>query len=156
MIPAHPLDGAFERINRAEEHLIELKRQIDVFGQNYLESVGIYFDPNPPYHAYDRPPFKFPRPAPIVSILLGEICYNLRSALDYLVFELAYFDSGIIQQGTQFPIDDAPKKFAKHFAQRADRHPVGCRRFVAVVDYWIVNPLALIIGAHRSVSARIR
>ena len=55
---------------------------------------------------------------PIVPILLGEICYNLRSALDYLVFELAKFDSGTIQNGTQFPIDDTPQKFARHIPTR--------------------------------------
>jgi hypothetical protein len=36
--------------------------------------------------------------------LVGEICYNLRSALDYLVFELAKHDSGTRQENTQFPI----------------------------------------------------
>jgi hypothetical protein len=32
-----------------------------------------------------------------VGVLIGEVCYNLRSALDYLVFALAELDSGIKQ-----------------------------------------------------------
>ena len=38
--------------------------------------------------------------------MLGEVVYNLRSALDYLIFELARHDSGRVQDGTQFLIED--------------------------------------------------
>jgi hypothetical protein len=110
-MPVHPLDGAFERVNRAEEHLTELKRHLDDLRQNYLDAVPLDFDPNPPYQVYTKPPVVYPSPKPILSILLGEICYNLRSALDYLVFELARLDSGSVQDNTQFPIDDTPKQF---------------------------------------------
>jgi hypothetical protein len=46
-----------------------------------------------------------------VGILVGEICYNLRSALDYLIFELAKLDSGAEQRGTQFPVVDTKNDF---------------------------------------------
>jgi hypothetical protein len=46
-----------------------------------------------------------------VPIRVGEVCYNFRSALDYLIFELAKLDSGVEQGGTQFPIMDSPKDF---------------------------------------------
>jgi hypothetical protein len=46
-----------------------------------------------------------------VPILVGEICYNLRGALDYLIFELAERDAGVPQKNTQFPIVDTPEKF---------------------------------------------
>jgi hypothetical protein len=61
---------------------------------------------------------KFPDPDILIPILIGEIAYNLRSSLDYLVFELARFDSGAVQDNTQFPIDDTPKKFKGHIASR--------------------------------------
>jgi len=44
--------------------------------------------------------------------LVGEICYNLRCALDYLIYALAELDSGSPQKGTQFPIMDASRDFA--------------------------------------------
>jgi hypothetical protein len=47
----------------------------------------------------------------IFSVVIGEIVYNLRSALDYLVFELAGLDSGCIIEGTQFPIERSQKSF---------------------------------------------
>jgi hypothetical protein len=46
-----------------------------------------------------------------IGILTGEIFYNLRTALDYLVFELAKIYSGTEQSGTQFPIMDAKQDF---------------------------------------------
>jgi hypothetical protein len=41
-----------------------------------------------------------------LSIYAGECIYNLRAALDYLVFNLAWLDSGQEQRHTQFPIVD--------------------------------------------------
>jgi hypothetical protein len=46
-----------------------------------------------------------------IGIRIGEVCYNLRSALDYLIFELAKLDSCAEQSGTQFPIIDAKEDF---------------------------------------------
>lgn len=39
-----------------------------------------------------------------LSIYAGECIYNLRAALDYLAFNLAWLDSGVEQHQTQFPI----------------------------------------------------
>lgn len=106
-----PLDGAFERVRRADEHLTDLKQRIGKALKAQEDSIGIHFDPNPPYT------FKLTQPTStnvhmIIGILIGEICYNLRSALDYLVFELSKLDSGQFQDGTQFPIEDAEKSFS--------------------------------------------
>lgn len=113
----HPLDAAIQRVDRAYEHLCELQRHIAEIRQNFAATARIYFDPNPPHEVFAFPPPKIFNP-PIISIVLGEICYSLRSALDYLVFELARQASGIIQDNTQFPIDDKPEQFAKHKCSR--------------------------------------
>jgi len=47
----------------------------------------------------------------IFPVVIGEVCYHLRSALDYLVYELAINDSGKAQEHTQFPIVDSPNEF---------------------------------------------
>ncbi len=107
----HPLDGGFERAWRAGEHLSDLEGEIrNVFGRQAY-SVPFELDPNPPHDAINvgLPPETFFGMR--VGILVGEICYNLRSALDYLIFELAKLDSGVAQSGTQFPIMDAKKDF---------------------------------------------
>jgi hypothetical protein len=113
----HPLDAAMQRVDGAQEHFCELQRHIANIRQGFEEATIVYFDPSPPHKYTVYPPPKLSNP-PIVSIVLGEICYSLRSALDYLVFELARQDSGVIQDHTQFPIDDEPEQFAKHKCSR--------------------------------------
>jgi hypothetical protein len=54
----------------------------------------------------------------LIAVLVGEICYNLRSALDYLVYGLARRDSGSIQKGTQFPIVDKKEQFVGNQTKR--------------------------------------
>ena len=107
----HPLDGCFERVRRADEHFAELQREIAIVFEKQANSVGIQFDPNPPYRIVKvwLPPETFF--GMHIGTLTGEIFYNLRTALDYLIFELAKFDSGIEQSGTQFPIMDAKQDF---------------------------------------------
>jgi hypothetical protein len=107
----NPLDGCFERIRRAEEHIADFQGRIDTMFRKQANALGINFDSQPPHRVkeptlpsetfYDM---RFP-------VLIGEMCHNLRSALDCLVFELAKLDTGSEQDGTQFPIDDTPEKF---------------------------------------------
>jgi hypothetical protein len=104
------LKGAFERVNRASEHLSEFKRWIEVWNADQAQAAVWNFDPKDSNHVIAG--IKHVVPVPIrVGTLLGEICYNFRVALDYLVFELSYLDSGKPQNGTQFPIEDKKKGF---------------------------------------------
>lgn len=114
----HPLDGAYKRVKRAEEHLADLDIQINILSQEMKESIVTNSQPSPfPVpEGYKRETIetfkiKIPKVPDIVGILIGEIVYNLRSALDYLVYELARLDSGTIQQRTQFSIEDTKDIF---------------------------------------------
>ena len=112
-----PLDGAYRRVNRATQHLDELKRGIDIFRQNKTNGIAVdYQRMRSPVKQnefiYIRNVRGRPIPVPQqFSVLVGEIIYNLRAALDYLVYELACFDSKQEIERTQFPIEDSPKKF---------------------------------------------
>jgi hypothetical protein len=106
----HPLNGAFERVRRAGEHLVELKNGIEVWRAAQAKTAAINPDPEHPDKLIAGIIAVVPIPLR-AGILVGEICYNLRAALDYLVFELAYLDSGIRQDGTQFPIEGKEKDF---------------------------------------------
>ncbi len=46
-----------------------------------------------------------------VALLTGEIVYHLRTALDYLAYNLAWLDSGIRREETQFPIGHKVSKW---------------------------------------------
>jgi len=107
----HPLDGCFARVGRADEHLADLKIRLNAVFEQQAHSIGIEYDPNPPHKdiILAQPTETFFGMS--IAIRIGEICYNLRSALDYLVFELATLDSGCEQSGTQFPIEGSPEGF---------------------------------------------
>ncbi len=88
MIP-HVLKGAFERVARAEEHLLDLNGRLDAWRHEQENAIIPQFDPNPPDYHFTADTSGAIGPPFIVGILIGEISYNLRSALDYLIYELA-------------------------------------------------------------------
>jgi hypothetical protein len=106
----HVLNGAFERAIRAREHLVDLGQRLGPL-QKHNDVVSI--DPAAGLKSLTiEPSLPIVIPASMrIPILIGEVCYNLRSALDYLVFELAKHDSGSPQKRTQFPIECSEKNF---------------------------------------------
>ena len=108
----HALNGPLQRVVRAEEHLADLRTRIPAITDEQMSAFIIKFDEKPP-HSLKIVIKGSKLGAPMsMGVLIGEICYNLRSALDYFIFEFARHDSGSIQSGTQFPIEDNPKGFA--------------------------------------------
>ncbi len=110
--PRHPLDAAFARLKRAQEHFASLLDRAALRERAQVNAFGLNPNPNGPKQiALDvGPGIKLPIDF-MFAILVGEICYNLRSALDYLVYELAIRDSGGIRM-TQFPIEKNAAAFA--------------------------------------------
>jgi hypothetical protein len=109
----HPLEASFHRVRRAEEHLADLKRLLQPLVRQHLEAVSFKYDPQPPHDLLVERAINMPAPME-VPVRVGEVCYNLRSALDYFVFALALRDSGSKQPGTQFPIEHSAKSFVYH------------------------------------------
>jgi hypothetical protein len=118
----HPLNESDFRLRRAREHLVELEAVNEVYIKEDADIIikTISTDVNPQtgnpqlrYTADTKHPIpgRFP-------IIVGEIAYNLRASLDYLVYRLAIRDSGSIQKGTQFPIEDTPEKFRRRRKSR--------------------------------------
>jgi hypothetical protein len=107
------LESALARTRRAREHIVDLIARITAIRQEQHNAISWTWDTDPEH--LGEPTLVVDRYVPIpgqLGILIGEICYNLRSALDYLIYELAILDSGKIVDGTQFPIEDKPKGFA--------------------------------------------
>src|SRR5215467_4949511 len=111
-MPSHALNPSLERVVRAQEHLNDLRHRLGHILRQQENSIIPQFNPYPPYRLVLAPPpntFVTMR----IGVLIGEVCYNLRSALDYFIFALAEHDSGFKQKGTQFPIVDCPEEFAR-------------------------------------------
>jgi hypothetical protein len=108
----HPLDNAYIRLDRAEEHLKELTSAgveiVNAEMQSILNSLQMRMRAQPTLELrFWQPLNTIP---PKFAVLIGEVIQNLRIALEYLVYELAILDSGNVQPGTQFPIADTEKR----------------------------------------------
>jgi hypothetical protein len=103
------LDDARARIDRAKQHIAVLEHEISTFLSPdriaAASAVLVQSFPGGTEH-FNAPP--------IMSILIGEAFYNLRAALDYLVYELAYLDTGRHQSGTKFLIEDREEGWNGH------------------------------------------
>lgn len=105
------LSSCYLRLDRARKHLEELKIQVAAYVEANKSIVV-------KVHGSTVSVVGWPdQPSPEIGITAGEIVYNLRAALDYLVFALALQDSGEVNIRTQFPIEDTPEGF------KARRHP---------------------------------
>jgi hypothetical protein len=105
----HPLAGAYARIDRADVHFKELETILDLFcrkekdeffSQTDLVAEKIPLKMRAGIRTDVRKTLKVPIEAAAVA---GEIIYNLRSALDYLIYELACYNfPRVPHNGTQF------------------------------------------------------
>jgi hypothetical protein len=108
-----PLDNPRLRIKRAGDHLANLKRRIDAYEKAHEGSVLIRVEQGNQVSLQGMPEEPPPR---VLGVLIGETVQNLRTALDYLVYALAWFDTGPDTAGerkTQFPICDSPGEYKR-------------------------------------------
>jgi len=118
----HPLDCAYEQINGAREHLDALRPEISAFTEEIANSISLKYKKgfikiNRHHLVVPIGTAEFPinRPAPLkTKRLIGEIIQCLRKSLEYLVYELACYDSKSIVEKTQFVIVDCEKKFREN------------------------------------------
>lgn len=66
-----------------------------------------------------------PEPLGRVAITIGETIYNLRSALDYIVYDLARIAQGAPVAGTQFPIEESSAVFESRITGKTKGKPTG-------------------------------
>jgi hypothetical protein len=139
------LDAAL-RYDRAREHLADINRMLDAFKATPRD-IGLYVEAESLDELLSRDREDV-RAVPIpddLAIRIGEFAYNLRCALDYLVFALAWHDSGREPKGKwarrlQFPCESDIKRFEgrkattlkrvseKHVAMIREYQPAsGCR-----------------------------
>jgi hypothetical protein len=132
------LSTAYALIDRAGEHLYELERiQYEIVAAEAESFVANPVEASPISLPDGRQMFAAGRFTNIVvpdkaRVLLGEICTNLRSALDYLVVRLSELDSGVKHRRTQFPIEPDKKGFKgqrkTYLAGVSDTHVAAIER----------------------------
>lgn len=95
----HPLDGVREKMKRANEHLDRLEADT----RTYLTSKPYRFS-GEREGSYYVIKLRVLRETPLaLAVTLGDVLYQLRSALDHLAFSLALLERKP-PKGTEFPI----------------------------------------------------
>jgi hypothetical protein len=102
------LADAQAKLCRARKHLADLKGQIEAFRQTRPYRMALEGDIDNGEYAVIFRPLPLPKE---IALTIGDCIANLRSALDHLVYAVAWLDSGTPQDDTQFPITDSPEKF---------------------------------------------
>ena len=102
-----------QKIDRAKQHMIELKDEIQSFFATRPYGIGAKRNPQTGQLIYyitnaKNVPDK-------VALISGDIIQNLRSALDYLVYELFILETGVKTSGRHiyFPIEKDAKTYEK-------------------------------------------
>ncbi len=106
-----PLADAETRVERARKHLTELFGVLEGTAEACFAELQIEHDPATGELLRVVEPETLPGPPPLASVLIGETVYNLRAALDYVVYVLASTNTGTDVVGTQFPIESNAGQF---------------------------------------------
>lgn len=95
--------GVYAKIHRAEEHIKNFKHAADTLCNEAKENIERQVPAD-----VDEQRWVYRGPTPEVSIewsvVIGEILYNLRSALDHLVWQLVLLNGEIPGRHNEFPI----------------------------------------------------
>jgi len=125
------LQGAFLRRERAGEHLTNLDSLVSSLVSTCANGVLAYQDPES--EEWQPAPWVINPLRLRVGMLAGEAIYNLRAALDYLVYVVAESDSGVPQGGTQFLIEDSQQGFTarrpRYLKGVSEEHVAVIRQF---------------------------
>lgn len=106
-----PLEGPRRKIQRAKEHIDEFERIVEWYKARKPVGITRYVDEEQGVHRYEMVGL-FP-PPPELGLRAGEALYQLRSALDHIVYsfgEIAGIDARDARR-TEFPIHDDRKVF---------------------------------------------
>jgi hypothetical protein len=109
MSKSDPLEGPLLKIQRADQHIDNLERALQAFRDDNPYTIGRTHD-----HNTQRLFFFFENCKPLApefSILVGEALYQLRSSLDYLVWQLFVKDRIAPPPKSGFPIFTTPQGY---------------------------------------------
>jgi hypothetical protein len=115
----HPLDGVREKIVRAEAHLATVRAEI----ASHKNKCSVLAKKRPNGDSIFDLYINFPDPPLSLSCAISDCIQNLRTALDYLVCELA-LPVGEPPIHNLFPICNTPQVYKRQVEQRDRLHNV--------------------------------
>jgi hypothetical protein len=113
------LIGVDLKIARAKDHFADLRNSMDVVVHPDRYRFVFEYDAETQRHVYTV--HDVPAIPPGWSVMVGDILYNLRSALDHLAWQLVLRDGGDPGDRTHFPVRPSPfDKKGQLFSARLD------------------------------------
>ena len=109
-----PLDSVKLKLVRAQEHLAAV---LEVLGGASYGKCEIIPEENPDANLGVLR-VRLPKVPDTLSPLIGDFLFNVRSALDHVVWQLVLANGGTPTKATCFPISSDPGAFAKHSKTR--------------------------------------
>jgi hypothetical protein len=113
-----PLTECWHKLDRANEHLKALDKEIGAFLENKPARVICEYDSQPPRYLF-KVKIEHPIPQARWALIIGDCVHNLRSALDYIAWRLA--GSDLTDRVTLFPICESLEQFEKSRQRRLSR-----------------------------------
>jgi hypothetical protein len=129
---ATDLRGVALKLDRADAHLAELGDAIEKTLNASGEHFTCKFDPKTGYHVYRA--HGLPAIGPEWSVVIGELLYDLRSALDHLAWQLVLLDGGTPGEQTQFPVLESPFNKKGQLVAVQLKPPVEDPKILAALD----------------------
>lgn len=124
-----PLPGYRLKLNRAQEHFDALHAAIDAVVAASPDELITKLDSQANEHVFGINGGLDPLPS-VFPLIIGDCLHNLRSSLDYLVYELSGRPAGEPSRQTAFPICDSPHAY---FGTRGNPNRAASRK-VSQVD----------------------
>lgn len=149
----HPLDGPLLKLERAEEHIRDFKREFDTWQVTKPYGASHVRNPQLPGHR-----FRFwVKPAPDhLGVVFGDAVNNIRASLDHLIFQLALrgCEEDSVSVRTGFPIVLRPERYRQRALDQLQSVPadvwelIECLQPYHRTDWpdlyylWLINQLA--------------
>lgn len=122
------MQGPKLKLERAERHLKELEDAIAAFLASQPYSVVVDIDPKTGEEVHRLRVHKcLPND---LSVIIGDVAHNLRSALDQMICELVRDNRRQTRLKTGFPISTTPKRFEEAVVGKLEGATAQTQRFV--------------------------
>jgi len=144
------------KLDRAKEHLQELKDEVNKFSLTNPYIVATKLDPQSQRRIYYIDNVKVIPPR--IAAISGDVIQNLRAALDHLAYQLVTRTGTVPSAHIYFPIADDATKYAKQKGAQTQGMPPGALKIIdALKPYrggddvlWKLHKLS-IVDKHRTI-----
>ncbi len=98
------LDGPRLKLERADEHLDALHRELRVFADSHADRPTLDYAFDGTWHIVVAGPLSDEPPPPHISLICGDAVHNMRCALDHMIWQLVLREGNRPNQFNAFPI----------------------------------------------------